>query len=425
MIRRVLLTVIVLTAAAGMLSASGTSEKTTGEKQVTLTIAGRDGAYGDAMQLAADEYSRQNPGVSFEILKLSGSNLLEKTVIDLRSGTGTYDLIMIDDPIAPRMQQAGWLADLGAMYKEQNVTLDPDLIDNVVRLGRYPYSEDGTLYALPHVGNVELFAYRTDLAGKYGYSSLEKWDQVLALAKDLQTGEPEVTPILFRGVKGNPIVTGFLPVYWAFGAKILDNGKPAFNSPQARKALEFFLELSKYAPEGVSMYQSAQVRDALYSGAGAVAVEVWPGWIGDLDNPEKSSVVGKVKVTTHPGQVNPSSPLIGVWLLGIPKDSRNKEEAFRFLQFVTSREMQTEMAEQTGIPPTRVSVHQNPGLVSKYPWYPAQLQGLQSGVARPRTDYWSEIETAFGGFLQQALIGDLTAAQALEQTQQKVQEIIR
>jgi len=423
--RRALLILVTIVVAAGMVFASGSSEQAAGGQKVTLTIAGRDGAYGDAMQLAADEYSKQNPNVSFEILKLSGSNLLEKTVIDLRSGTGTYDLIMIDDPIAPRMQQAGWLANLDEMYAAHNQKVDPDLINNVVKLGRYPYSDSGTLYALPHVGNVELFAYRTDLAEKYGYSSLDKWDQVLELAKKMKAGESDVTPILFRGAKGNPIVTGFLPIYWSFGAKILDNGKPAFNTSQAKNALDFFLELSKYAPDGVSMYQSAQVRDALYSGAGAVAIEVWPGWIGDLDNPEKSKVVGKVKVTNHPGEVNPSSPLIGVWLLGIPKDSKNKEEAFKFLQFVTSKAMQTEIADKTGIPPTRVSVHKDAALVEKYPWYPAELQGLQTGVARPRTDYWSEIETALGGFLQQALIGDLTAAQALEQTQQKIQEIIQ
>jgi multiple sugar transport system substrate-binding protein len=377
------------------------------------------------MQLAADAYSAQHPNVSFEILKLSGSALLEQTVVDLGSGTGTYDMIMIDDPNAPRMMKAGWLANLDDLYAERGMTVDPDLIPNVVQLGRYPYGPDGTLYALPHVGNVELFAYRQDLADKYGYSNARTWTDVLDAAKTIAANESDITPILFRGSKGNPIVTGFLPIYWAFGAHILVDGQPAFDSPEALNAMNFFLDLAKYAPDGVSMYQSAQVRDALYAGTGAIAIEVWPGWIGDLDNPEVSNVVGKVTVTTHPGQVNPSSPLIGVWLLGIPKDSKNIDTSFDFLQFITSADMQREMALETGIPPTRVSVSQDPALVEKYPWYPPQLAGLQGGMARPRTDYWGEIETAFGGFLQQALIGDLTAREALAETQKKVEEIVR
>jgi multiple sugar transport system substrate-binding protein len=422
--RLITLIVIALVLVPGMLFARGQAEPE-GPEKVTLTVAGRDGAYGDAMQLAADAYTAKNPNVTFEILKLSGSSLLEQTVVDLGSGTGTYDLLMIDDPNAPRMMQAGWLANLDQLYAASGDTPDPDLIANVLQLGRHPYGSGGTLYALPHVGNVELFAFRRDLAEKYGHANARTWDDVLAAAKDIAAGEPDVAPILFRGSKGNPIVTGFLPIYWAFGAEILVDGRPAFDTPEALNALNFFLELATYAPEGVSMYQSAQVRDALYSGAGAIAIEVWPGWIGDLDNPEVSNVVGKVSVVTHPGQVEPSSPLIGVWLLGIPKDSENIDTAFDFLQFITSAEMQREMAMETGIPPTRVSVHQDAALIAKYPWYPPQLGGLQGGVARPRTDYWGEIETAFGGFLQQALIGDLTASQALAQLQQKVQEIVR
>jgi len=422
--RLMTLVVIAMLLVPGIVMARGGSEPA-GPEKVTLTIAGRDGAYGDAMQLAADAYAAKNPNVSFEILKLGGGPLLEQTVVDLGSGTGTYDLIMIDDPNAPRMMQAGWLADLGAMYAARGESVDPDIIPNILKLGRFPYGDNGTLYALPHVGNVELFAYRRDLAEKYGYANAQTWTDVLAAAKAIAAGESDITPILFRGTKGNPIVTGFLPIYWAFGANLLVDGQPAFDSPEALNALNFFLELAKYAPEDVSVYQSAQVRDALYAGTGAIAIEVWPGWIGGLEDPEVSKVVGKVAVTTHPGQVNPSSPLVGVWLLGIPESSSHKDAAFDFLQFITSADMQRQIALETGIPPTRVSVHQDAELQAKYPWYPPELAGLQGGMARPRTDYWGEIETAFGGFLQQALIGDLTAEEALAQTQAKVEEIVQ
>ena len=391
---------------------------------VTLTIAGRDGAYGDAMQLAADEYSKLNPDVSFEILKLSGSSLFEKSVIDMKSGVGTYDLVLIDDPNATQIQKAGWLADLDPMYKERGLTLDSDFIPSLTKLGRYPYGDDGTLYSLPLVGNVELFAYRKDLLEKYNLEAPDTWDNVLKAAKTLAANEPDLFPILFRGSKGNPIVTGFLPLFWAFGGKILVDGKPALDSPEALAALEFFLELAEYAPEGVSMYQSAQVKDALYSGQGAMAIEVWPGWIKNLDNPDESAVVGKVVVTKHPAQVEKSSPMIGVWLAGIPEASMNKSAAFDFLQFLTSKEMQEKMADVTGIPPTRTSVHQVPALIAKYAWYPAQLDGLNNGVPRPRTNKWKEIEAALGTYLQLALIHDMDARSALVEVNAKIGEIV-
>ncbi len=411
----ILLVLPVLTFAAGSKESDG---------PVTLTIAGRDGAYGDAMQLAADEYSKMNPDITFEILKLSGSSLFEKSVIDMKSGVGTYDLVLIDDPNATQIQKAGWLTDLGAMYKERGLTLDSDFIPTLTKLGRYPYDDMGTLYSLPLVGNVELFAYRKDLLAKYNLAAPDTWDDVMVAAKTLDANEPDIYPVLFRGSKGNPIVTGFLPLFWAFGGNILVDGKPAMDSPEALSALEFFLKLAEYAPEGVSMYQSAQVKDAIYSGKGAMAIEVWPGWIKNLDNPDESAVVGKVVVTKHPSQVKKSSPMIGVWLAGIPEASKNKSAAFDFLQFLTSKEMQEKMADATGVPPTRVSVHQVPSLIEKYSWYPAQLDGLQNGVARPRTNKWKEIEAALGTYLQLALIKEMDPRSALAEVNAKIGEIV-
>jgi multiple sugar transport system substrate-binding protein len=161
------------------------------------------------------------------------------------------------------------------------------------------------------------------------------------------------------------------------------------------------------------------------SGVGAMAIEVWPGWIGDLENPELSDVVGKVIISAHPGQVNPSSSMIGAWMVGIPRDSKNKDAAFDFIRFLTSADVQEMMADKTGIPPTRHSVHKIPELVAKYPWYPAQLDGQISGSVRPRTDYWSQIETVFGDYLQRALVGEVTAVEALNQVQRRVEELLR
>ncbi len=407
---------LVITAA---LSAAGSREADV----TTLTIAGRDGAFGDAMERAVETYMQENPDVRFEILKLSGPELMEQTVIELRGGTGAFDLILIDDPFLPRVQEAGWLVNLDDMFAQRGLEIDPDLVENMVDIGRYPYP-GGDLYALPHVGNVALFAYRQDILEKYGYDTLKLWDDVLEVAQLVDEHESDMVPVLFRGVQGNPIVTGFLPIFWAFGADILVDGKAAFNTPEALNAVEFFLELAEYAPQGVTAYQATQVRDALMSGAGAMAIEVWPGWIGELENPELSEVVGKVNIAAHPGQVKDSSSMIGAWMVGIPKDSRNIDQAFDFMLHLTSAEIQELMADETGNPPTRHSVHQIERLVEKYPWYPAQLDGQISGSVRPRTDYWAQIETVFGDFLQRALVGDISAQEALKQIQIRVEDML-
>ena len=396
------------------------------QKQIKLVIAGRDGDYGNAMQVAVDAYMEKNPNVKFDLLKLSGNDLYQKTVIDLKSNIGTYDLILIDDPKVLQYQQTGWLTDLDALFKQSGKNLDNDFIPNIIDLCRYPNNPNGKLYSLPFVGNVSLFAYRTDLFAKYGLPEPKTWDSVLAAAKKISENEPGVNGVSFRGVKGNPILTAFLPIFWSFGADFMDaSGKPIVNSPEAVKALNLFLKLAKYGPKSTPMNDTAQVRDALLAGTVAIAPEVWPAWLGKIDDPNESRVVGKVKITKHPGEVRKSSPMIGIWHVAIPAASKNKDAAFNFLAFLTSKETQKLMVMKAGLPPSRISLFQDSEVLAKYPWYPAIQDALENGVARPRTLYWAEIENTMGELIQEALIGQKTAEQAMNEANAKLIEILK
>ncbi|MDY0288292.1 MAG: extracellular solute-binding protein [Sphaerochaeta sp.] len=415
---------VVLSVSVLFVFGAGSAERA--DKKVTLTIAGRDGAYGDSLQWAADAYHALHPEVSFEILKLSGSSLFEKSVIDMKSKTGTYDLVLIDDPNAPQFQEVGWLANLDDLYAKKGLAVDSDFIKPALNLGRYPYGETGTLYTLPFAGNVELFAYRTDLFEKYGFGELTTWTELLKAIKTIDANESGVDGVVFRGSKGNPIVTGFLPIFWAFGGEVLDGqGRVAINSPEGLAAMKYFLEMSKYAPEGVTMYQSAQVRDALYAGTAAVVPEVWPGWIGNLENEKESFVVGKVKVTKHPSEVQKSSPMIGAWLVAIPESSRQHDAAFEFMLFLTSYDVQLAMSDAYGLPPSRVSVYSVASQLEKYPWYDAQLDALQNSVARPRSVKWKEIEDQLGSVLQFAVMGELSAEKALSDVEKSIKALLK
>ena len=189
--------------------------------------------------------------------------------------------------------------------------------------------------------------------------------------------------------------------------------------------MKYFLELSKYAPEGVTMYQSAQVRDALYAGTAAVVPEVWPGWIGNLENEKESMVVGKVKVTKHPSEVQKSSPMIGAWLVAIPESSRQHEAAFDFMLFLTSYDAQLAMSDAYGLPPSRVAVYSVASQLEKYPWYDAQLDALQNSVARPRSVKWKEIEDQLGSVLQFAVMGELSAEKALSDVEKSIKALLK
>jgi len=391
-----------------------------GLAKTKLVVAGRDGGYGETLQLAVDLFMAENPDVEIELLKLPYSGLSEKIVIDMVEGIGAYDIVMLDDTWATEFMSHGWLQGL----EELGYEADPGFVSAALAVCRYPYP-DGSLYALPHVGNVQLFAYRQDLFAKYGLPvPPTSWLDVIGAAVLIERFEPGVKGVVFRGSKGNPIVTGFLPMFWGFGAKIVEDGAAAVASQEGIAALNFLIALKDYAPVGVEIFNSSEVKDALFSGDVAMAPEVWPGWVPALDDPAMSSVVGLVDIVPAPGLVAGSSPMIGAWLLGIPAASNNKDVALDFLEFVTSAENQRRFSLETGHPPTRTGVYNDPEVVLEYRWFPAQLAALENSVPRPRVASWSEIEGVLGDYLQLALVGEMSAEEALNAAQQRIQEIL-
>lgn len=376
-----------------------------------LVIAGRDDIYGRGLAEAVAGFTKLHPGADIELLKLPNANLYQKLKLSMREGTGAYDLVMMDDTWSPEFIANGWLKPLPATLA------DADMVASTVALGR---AASGGLYALPVVGNVEMFAYRRDLLAKYKLQPPRNWDEVLKIAQVAGGADANVSGVVFRGTKGNPVVTGFLPILWAYGGDVIDQGgKVTIDSPQALAALKMFVALKAYAPKDVAVYGAAEVRDALQKGAAVQALEVWPAWIPALDDPKQSRVVGEVALQAPPGQVKGPSPMLGIWQMAIPKDAPHAPLAQEFLTYLTARDTQTRLAVM-GIPPTRKSVFEDPALVQQFRWYPDQLKALEAGRARPRVKDWQQIESILGDALQLVLTGQLAPDAALLQAAQKI-----
>ena len=391
-----------------------------------LTLAVNSGVEGDALKQAALDYEKQT-GVHINIAEFPYANLFEKELIDVNAETGAYDLIMLDDPWFPRFATKQFLTDLGPlMQKRGQAGADPDFIPTSIALCRYPY-QTGALYALPYVGNSQLFFYRKDLFEKHKLKEPLKWDDVLAAAKTIQENEHEggkTYGYVMRAAQGNAAVADFMPIFWAFGGEMFDgSGKPTVNSPQGIAALKFMIELGKYSPPGYPSFNADEVGAHLLQGTAAMSIN-WPAWISSFSDATKSKVIGKMAFTTLPAAVKDGQAEIGNWLIAIPKDSRNAEAAIDFLLWTTSSE-QMKLSAQRGNPPTRRSLFKDAELVAKFPSYPAQLKSLETSRPRPRTPQWNEIENVFGIFLSKANSGELTPEDAMNQANAEIEKIVQ
>jgi multiple sugar transport system substrate-binding protein len=379
----------------------------------TLTIAVNAGVEGSALKAAAREWGELRH-TRIEVVELPYANLFEKEALDLQSRTGAYDVIMLDDPWFPKLVAEGGLTPLP---REP----DADFLASCLAVCRHP-SGSKTFYALPYVGNSQLFFYRKDLFEKYKLGSPDRWEQVLHAAKTIGAGE-KMFGYVMRAAPGNPAVADFMPLLWAFGGDIFDaHGQPNVASPEAIEALRFMIELGKSAPPGYAGFNADEVSAHLLQGTAAMSIN-WPAWIAAMDDPSKSKVEGKIEFAQMPEARAPGVAELGAWLVGVPAASGHRDAAFDFVYWATDAAQMTQAA-LLGNPPTRRSVFQAPELVKKFRAFPAQLAAIEAARPRPRTAQWNEIENAFGVSLSQANSGAAAPEAAMQQANREIAAIL-
>jgi multiple sugar transport system substrate-binding protein len=386
--------------------------------QRILTIAVNAGVEGMALKMAATEWGEAHK-VRIEVVELPYANLFEKEQLDLGSGTGAYDIVMMDDPWFPRLAEGASLAPLPH-------DPDSDFVTPTLDVARSPY-RTGKYYALPYVGNSQLFFYRGDLFKKYSLAAPVRWEDVLAAAKKISGGEStpnrKMYGYVMRAAPGNAVVADFMPLLWAFGGDVLDaSGKPVCDSPAAIDALRFMLELGKFSPPGYAGFNADEVSAHLLQSSAAMSIN-WPAWIAAMDDPSKSKVPGAIEFAPMPAGRVPGVAELGTWLLAVPAASKHSADAFEFLFWATDVP-QMKRAAIRGNPPTRRTVFQDPELVAKYRAFPVQLASLESSRPRPRTPRWNEIENAFGIYLSKANAGAMDPATALRNAARDISEIV-
>lgn len=418
---------LVLVTLTFILAASCQSNRSADPNQLTLAV--NSGVEGDALKQAAKDYEAQT-GIHINIAEFPYANLFEKELLDLTARTGAYDLIMLDDPWFPKFASQQLLTDLGPLLNARGTKgPDEDFVQTSIALCREPY-ETGTLYALPYVGNSQLFFYRKDLFAKHNLKEPGTWEDVFTAAKVISERETNGAPgggkvygYVMRAAQGNAAVADFMPIFWAFGGEMFDaSGKATVNSPEGVAALKFMLELGKYSPPGYASFNADEVGAHLLQGTAAMSIN-WPAWISSFGDAAKSRVIGKMEFTTLPGAARPGRAEIGNWLIAIPRDARNKDAAFNFLLWATSAE-QMKRSALRGNPPTRKSLFTDLELVTKFPAYPAQMRSLEASRPRPRTPLWNEIENAFGIYLSKANSGELTPEDAMNQANTEIAKIL-
>jgi multiple sugar transport system substrate-binding protein len=288
------------------------------------------------------------------------------------------------------------------------------------------------LYAYPSTSDGGLLYYRTDLLEKYNLEPPTTFDEMKAACDTIRGGENDSKLECFAGQynKYEGLTVNFdEAVHGAGGVIVGEDGKPNVATPEATKGLQTLVDWFKggYIPKGAITWQEEQGRQAFQNGT-LIFHRNWP-YVYALAAKEdgSSKIVGKYDVAPLPGITGPGVSSLGGHNYAIATNAENKGTAAKFVQFMSSPEVQKSNTLATSAAPALASLYSDPDITKKFPFYDKLKSSIEGAAPRPIAVEYGDVTLAIQDAAYSALPGGGTTAPdaALQQLQSKLQTLIK
>ena len=346
-------------------------------------------------------------GIHVNVVLSDYGDMLTKLAAAAAAKTGAYDVISAD---IPAWWAAGYLAPL-----EQRINALPGKSD-VLSIDIASYK--GHLYGMPWLIDNRVFVYNAKMLKEAGISEPPKtWSALLSQAEAVK-GKGMAYPIMFPWAQHEGEFCDYAAVLASYGGRLFDDQytKVLFNGPEGVAALTTWTDLYR---------KNLVNRDALASKSFAVSTTLsqgkatfgttWSLLRGMFDDPAKSKVVGQLHVMLYPGgKAGMTGTYDGSESLGIAADSKHADAAWKYIEFLTSRDVERQVFIKEKILPIWKSFYNDPELIKADSDLPTILAQRRHIILRPAVVWYNEFSQIMQVALLQAVTGKKSPKQALD-----------
>lgn len=384
--------------------AKGVAEgKATGE----ITVWGL-GAEGEKMGELAKGFQEENPDATVKVTVIPFDAAHDKLATAI-AGQQTPDVSVVGTT---------WLAEFAGTG-----ALDPtptDLIDK----GRFfegiwnTTEVGGTSYGAPWYVETRLIYYRKDLAEKAGVQPPANWDELKSFTKALQEkGGAKYGISLQPGGQGS--WQTMVPFAWQQGAELLDGEQFDFDSEPMTKALDYYASFFKEGISPTGLAPGAMESGFIKGDIGAFVSGPWH--IGILREQGGDAFADKWAVAQMPKEQAGTSFTGGSDLV-VFKDSKNRDAAWKFVDYLTQEPAQQKLYELVGSLPAVKSAWEG-GRLSSDPLLQAFGQQLQDAKSAPAIATWEQVAAPLDDAIERVSRGRAESAAALAEAEKKANAI--
>jgi multiple sugar transport system substrate-binding protein len=374
--------------------ANGTNE---GSKQkITLNVLSQPRREWEYLEKFLNEFKAKE-GIDVKISYFAENERRSKSRLDASTKAGQFQVYYIDEANVAEFALNNWLVPIKSYYPAEYDFDDfSKPLVNVLTI-------KGVAYGAPISFEGSMIFYRKDLFEKDGIAVPKTLDEYMAAVKHFQN-PPDLYGTGTRGLRGSGMnVWRFSPYLIRFGGRWLDDaGNPVFNSPEAVKAVQYYIELIKNSP-GATMSWS-DVMDNFAAGKEAI-VEFANLKADYILDPKDSKVIDKVGFAAPAGSLsNIAVHGLAISAAGCPSEDLRKA-AGKFIGWWTSKENSIRRVKSgNGLTNGRVSTFASPEFAAAYPpaYAKAQLEMMKDQqMCILQIPQWPEIGDYLGVKLEE------------------------
>lgn len=393
----------------GLSGCAADSKKSGNEKGQVLKIWGM-GEEVKQLSKMTDKFTEET-GIEVDIQSIPWANAHDKLLTAVASKEGP-DVLQMGTTWMAEFQEAGALTDLTEYMKDSDTMNPENFFEGSVNTTLF----DGKYYGVPWAAETRVLYYRTDLLADVGYPEGPKtWDELEDAAKKLtERGEGKYG----ISIDANEQSLGFMFARQNGSALIKDN-KPLFDQPEFVEGIGFLTGLIEkgYAPKqnlGIEVNQS-------FSGDAILPMFISGPWMAKTINDTVPDVEGKWAVALLPAKENNISSMGGSNLT-VFEHSKMKEEAVKFIEFMSRSENQIEWMKLTNALPVVTAAWDSEDFNDDF--YKVLREQLDNSEPMPLIPEFEEIAQTYLKHFEQVVVGGADLQQEMDSFNEKAEALL-
>ncbi len=391
---------------------SGTTDPTS--TSGTVRILMEDVPDSDIVISLLPDFNAVYPDIDVQIEKLPYDQMKDKLVASFQAPEAAYDLIVIDNSWVNDFVAAGFIQPMDAQI---DAVADYDAGDFFSSLTDIT-TVDGVRYGVPFYNYALGYIYHTDMVSADEVPT--SLDELVSFSASLT--EPDRAGLAMQPQTGYKIMEEWTNFLYSAGGSIYGaDGKANLNTPEAKAALEAYIELyNNSAPKDSLNWAFDDAFRSVSSGGSAAMVSY--NWnLAALNQPDSGPYAGKFKLAVMPG----GKSALGSWTWALPVNSAAPDAAWTFTSWLTSKPVDVQRVILGGAA-IRESTMTDPAVLSEgfgADYYAAVTEILASAAPLTQGLMGDEMITAVGEALNAAVSGTMTVDEALAQANDAINTI--